>query len=141
MTRIDFFFNVDSKLAKVAELAEAAFKKGRKVTIYAQHQAHAQSLEQSLWQANPTAFVPHCLANSPLACETPIVIDWQTQPLQDDILINLQVEQPTSFSRYLRLIEIVGLEEADKVAARLRYQFYRDRGYTLNCYDALGNAV
>ena len=141
MTRVDFFFNVENKLAKVAELAEAAFKRGRKVTIYAQHLTHAQQLEQTLWTMQATGFVPHCLANHPLANETPIVIDWQSTHVQDDILINLQPQQPQSFSRFLRLIEIVGLEEADKLEARQRFKFYRDRGYELRTYDQSGNAV
>lgn len=141
MTRIDFFFNVDNKPAKVAELAEAAFKRGRKVTIYAQHLEHAKQLEQTLWSSQATGFVPHCLADSPLATETPIVIDWQSAHVQDDILINLQSQQPQNFSRFLRLIEIVGLDEADKLEARQRFKFYRDRGYELKTFDQSGNAV
>jgi DNA polymerase-3 subunit chi len=39
------------------------------------------------------------------------------------------------------LIEIVGADEADKVLARDRYKFYRDRGYELRSYDALGKAI
>lgn len=141
MTRIDFFFNVENKLAKVAELAEAAFKRGRKVTIYAQHLAHAKELEQTLWTTQATGFVPHCLADHPLASETPIVIDWQSAHVQDDILINLHAQHPQSFSRFLRLIEIVGLDETDKAEARQRFKFYRDRGYELKTFDQAGNAV
>ncbi len=141
MTRIDFFFNVENKLGKVAELAEAAYKKGRKLTIYAENEAHATQLEQSLWANSATAFLPHCLSSSPLASQTPIVIDWQSQHVQDDILINLQSAQPANFSRFLRLIEIVGIDEIDKTNARERYKFYRDRGYTLNHIDTLANAV
>ena len=61
--------------------------------------------------------------------------------LHDDVLINLQHPQPTIFSRFKRLIEIVGADEADKVLARARYKFYRDRGYEIRSYDALGKAI
>ena len=69
-------------------------------------------------------------------------MDWQTDNLvHDDVLINLQQSQSTIFSRFKRLIEIVGADESDKVLARVRYKFYRDRGYEIRSYDALGKAL
>ncbi len=54
---------------------------------------------------------------------------------QDDVLINLQSEHVEFFSRFRQLIELVGVDEIDKVAARLRYKFYRDRGYEIKSID------
>jgi DNA polymerase-3 subunit chi len=53
----------------------------------------------------------------------------------------LQHPQPVFFSRFRRLIEIVGLDEADKAKARIRYKFYRDRGYEIKNYDAAGKGL
>jgi len=39
------------------------------------------------------------------------------------------------------LIEIVGQEEQDKLEARKRYKFYRDRGYEMRSFDASGAAI
>jgi DNA polymerase-3 subunit chi len=42
---------------------------------------------------------------------------------------------PSTFSRYQRLVEIVSSDEADRVQARDRYKFYRDRGYAIKTHD------
>jgi DNA polymerase-3 subunit chi len=55
--------------------------------------------------------------------------------VQDDVLINLQAQHPPFFSRFRHLIELVGAEESDKIAARARFKFYRDRGYTIKSTD------
>jgi DNA polymerase-3 subunit chi len=55
--------------------------------------------------------------------------------LQDDVLINLQAQHPPFFSRFRHLIEIVSMDEADKVAARVRFKFYKDRGYAIKTTD------
>jgi len=61
--------------------------------------------------------------------------------LHDDILINLRVQHPPFFSRFRRLIELVGQDESDKVEARTRYRFYRDRGYEIKSFDVNGAAL
>ena len=53
----------------------------------------------------------------------------------DEVLLNLAVESPAMFSRFHRLIEIVGTEEPEKQAGRARYRFYRDRGYEIVHHD------
>ena len=47
------------------------------------------------------------------------------------VLINLHAAPPPFFSRFERLAEIVGADEADAAAARERFRFYRERGYEL----------
>jgi len=67
---------------------------------------------------------------------------WQREQLiHDDVLVNLQAQHPPFFSRFRRLIEIVGVDEEDKAAARIRYRFYRDRGYEIKSFDVMGNAL
>jgi DNA polymerase-3 subunit chi len=56
--------------------------------------------------------------------------------VSDDFMINLKSEISSSFSRYLKLIEIVSLNEEDKKTARDRLKFYRDRGYEIHLIDA-----
>jgi DNA polymerase-3 subunit chi len=74
--------------------------------------------------------------------QTPIIVDWFIdEPPHDEVLINMQHPQPVFFSRFRRLIEIVGMDEEEKVQARIRYKFYRDRGYEIKNYDALGKNI
>jgi DNA polymerase-3 subunit chi len=139
MTRIEFFFNVTNKLQKVADLSESAVNKGRRLMVFTADSGAAFKLENQLWAHPPIGFLPHCRADSALAGVTPIIIDWQGEQLpHDDVLINLQSQHPPFFSRFRRLIEIVGVDEADKAEARARYRFYRDRGYEIKSFDVTG---
>lgn len=82
------------------------------------------------------SFFPNMLASHSLAIETPVVINWQDDQLcQDDILVNLTQRQLTVFSRFRQLVELVGTDEKDKVLARQRFKFYRDRGYEVQHFN------
>lgn len=142
MTRVDFFFNVPDKAMHVADLSSRAAGRGRRLMLYTSSQQAAEDLSQLMWSQPPTGFLPHCNATHTRAAETPVIIDWRSEHLpHDDILINLHEQHPPFFSRFRRLIEVVGLDEADKAAARERYRFYRDRGYEIQTFDANGSSL
>ncbi len=141
MTRVEFFFNVEDKLQKLAELSEKAIAKNVKLLMFTKNKEAASEIQLYLWSL-PQQFLPNHLASNALASATPIVVDWQgEQLLHDEVLVNLQHPQPLFFSRFRRLIEIVGLDEADKADARVRYKFYRDRGYEIKSFDAAGKGI
>lgn len=141
MTRVEFFFNVEDKFQKLAELSEKAIAKNVKLMVLAQTNADATKIADYLWSL-PQQFLPNHLACHALGLVTPIVLDWQGEQLvHDEVLINLQHPQPLFFSRFRRLVEIVGVDEADKAQARVRYKFYRDRGYEIKSYDAAGKGI
>lgn len=136
MTRVEFYFNVPDKLAKVAELCEKAVAKGRQLTVFTQDDAMNDLLQQQLWQCSATSFLPSAQPGHETSQEVSIILDAEGGNLiQDDILINLKSEYPPFFSRFRYLVELVGGDEADKVAARTRYKFYRDRGYQVKSTD------
>lgn len=141
MTRVEFFFNVEDKLQKLAELSEKAIAKNLKLLMLAKTNEAAIQIQAYLWSL-PQQFLPNHPSNHPLAAQTPIIVDWFTdEPPHDEVLINMQHPQPVFFSRFRRLIEIVGMDEEEKVQARIRYKFYRDRGYEIKNYDALGKNI
>jgi DNA polymerase III subunit chi len=132
MTRIDFYFNVSNKSKLLAELVQGALNKRRLVTVFADDAVKASEISVSLWQHEATSFMPNVLVNDTAAAQTPVVIHWQQEALlQDDMLINLTQAEPSFFSRFTHLVELVGDEEQDKMRARERYKFYRDRGYDI----------
>ncbi|MEO6118520.1 MAG: DNA polymerase III subunit chi [Methylotenera sp.] len=140
MTRIEFFFNVPDKLVKAAELCEKAVAKGRQLTIFSQNEAMNDAMQQQLWQQSVTSFLPSSNSVESKSKLSPIVLDLNGEHLiQDDILINLQAQHPPFFSRFRHLIELVGLDEADKTVARARFRFYRDRGYEIKTSDMAAN--
>lgn len=136
MTRVEFYFNVQDKLAKVSELCEKAVAKGRQLTVLTHDTKVSEQLQHQLWHFSPASFLPSALPQDDTAHVSPIILDASGELLiQDDILINLKTEHPPFFSRFRYLVELVGSDEADKVAARSRYKFYRDRGYQIKSTD------
>lgn len=136
MTRITFYSNLTDKTALLLHLIQSALEKRRRITILAETEQDALALSQVIWAAKPSTFLPNVLAGHPLAEQTPVIVDWQEQRfVQDDILINCAARQPAVFSRFQQLIELVGAVEAEKVIARQRFKFYRDRGYDIKHID------
>lgn len=140
MTRVEFYFNVPDKLAKVAELCDKAVAKGRQLTVFTQDEVMNSQLQQMLWQYSATSFLPSAQPGHATSGQVAIILDKDGSDLiQDDILINLKSGHPPFFSRFRYLVELVGSDESDKVAARMRYKFYRDRGYQVKSTDAAAN--
>jgi DNA polymerase-3 subunit chi len=130
MTKVDFYFNVPDKLSKTVQLCEETLVKGRLATIFTEGAGMDSAIQALLWQHSATSFLPSGLANAP------IVLTNHGECLsQDDVLINLQAQHPPFFSRFRHLIELVGTDEDDKIAARKRFKFYRDRGYQIQSID------
>lgn len=136
MTRVLFYSDIADKQHALSVLIQKALAKKHVVTIMTGGEQVAKQYSDALWQSQPINFLPNVLASHALVLETPVVLDWQENRLcQDDILINLSQKQLTAFSRFRQLIELVGVDEEDKVLARQRYQFYRDRGYEIKHFD------
>lgn len=136
MTRIDFYFDAEDKLQVACRLSAKAAQHKLRVLIYAPDEAEAQRIDKMLWTWQATGFLPHCMTTSPLAAQTPVLIthDPEDTP-HDEVLLNLHSAWPPAFSRFRRLVEIVGCDEDDREAARARFRFYRDRGYEIAKHD------
>ncbi len=135
MTEIDFYTNADDRLQVAARLCAKAYGMGMRVRILTGDAAMTARLDQLLWTSPPTGFIPHCRLASPLAAETPVIVDEtpeHTGPAE--LLINLQAGQPAFFRRFSRLAEIVSAETADVAAGRQRWQYYKQQGYTLRAH-------
>lgn len=136
MTQIDFYTHVSDRLRMACVLSSKAFARGLKVTVFCADETTVQRLDRMLWTTPAIGFVPHCAPDNPLAAVTPIILDCEGEHLLNDgVLLNLRPEWPPFFSRFQRLVEIVGLDEADRGLARERFRFYRDRGYEIRTHD------
>ena len=134
MTYIDFYFNVENKLNKIHEILEREIFRKRKVFIAVNDLNDAGALSDFLYSTSNTSFLPHLIGSDEEIA--PIHIGWDSSSVSDDFMINLKPDISSSFSRYLRLIEIVSQDEEDKKTARDRLKFYRDRGYEIQLIDA-----
>lgn len=137
MTEISFYFNAPDKLGTARTLAGKALAAKKRLLIYCADTATLGRLDNLLWTAPHTGFLPHCRASDRHAGETPILLtgDPEAAP-HHEILMNLDRERPALFSRFDRLIEIVSRDDAeDRSLARERFRFYRDRGYEIRQHD------
>jgi len=136
VTEITFYTFADSPLDVARRVATKAYGQGKQVMIYAPDAAVADAIDRLLWTTPALGFVPHCRDSDALAGETPVLIGANADALrQADVMINLHTEQPPTFARFERLVEIVGQDDAGREQGRARYRFYQTRGYALKTHD------
>ncbi len=136
MTKIFFYHNAADRIAATATLLGKAFRQGKTMLVYAPEAETASALDRHLWTTPPTGFVPHVRSTSPLAGETPIVITEDPASVeQHERLLNLSTQVPPGFSRFDSVIEVVGQADSERLAARERVKFYKDRGYAIQYFD------
>ncbi len=136
MTEILFYTHADNKLQTACQLTSKALARGMRVMLWTADAAATEHLDRLLWSVPSTGFVPHCRRDDRLAPVTPVIIDHQAEPLvHDQVLVNLCEALPPFFSRFQRLVEIVGRDNGDREAARTRFRFYRDRGYEIRTHQ------
>ena len=136
MTQVFFYHGAADKIAAACALLSGAYAKKKPMLVYAVENEVASSVDRMLWTKGTLSFVPHCGADSPLAAETPILITDDLENIaQDERLMNLSHEIPPGFARFQSLIEVVGQDEADRLAARDRVKFYKDGGHEVRYFD------
>ena len=137
MTHIDFHVNAPVKLAYACRLARKGYGSGRHMVFYGADPVLAE-FDRLLWTFSALDFIPHCRARSALANVTPILLAGPADAdacTHHDLLVNLDKQQPDFFSRFERMIEVVEAETTDLEAGRVRWKFYKDRGYPLDRHD------
>ncbi|MDR5764403.1 MULTISPECIES: DNA polymerase III subunit chi [unclassified Caballeronia] len=138
MTRIDFHTNVGDPLAYACRLARKVYASGKPLVVLAEPPRLA-AFDEQLWTFQPLEFVPHCMAKSALALDTPVVLTSNLDEApHHQVLVNLGAPVSAQFARFERLVEIVGREGDELAAGRERYRFYRDRGYAIETHNQGG---
>ena len=136
MTQIDFYTHVENKHQTLCALAAKMLARNMRMTILTPDSEATERVDRLLWTQPAIGFLPHCRAHHRLAALTPIIVDHVAEPIvHEQVLVNLCQDLPGVFSRFERLIEIVGLDEDDRGHARNRFRFYRERGYEIRTHD------
>ena len=136
MTSIDFYTHCADRLEVAARLVAKAWAQHGSVRVLTPGEDGTAELDARLWRLPPTGFLPHCRLASRLAAETPIVVDHAlAHEGPAAVLINLHPSPPPFFSRFERLVEIVGAGDGDTTAGRERWRFYKERGYALRSHN------
>ena len=140
MTQVDFYVleqpDSPSRPLMACRVADKAFRSGHRVYVLASSQEQVKELDQLLWTYSQGSFTPHETYSGTIKNDlAPILIGADEAPESwHDILITLTDDVPPFFSRFERVIEIVGNDEDQKKNARDRFRFYRDRGYALQSH-------
>lgn len=136
MTKVDFYTGSIDRLRTACQLSHKAMQNGLRVLLHTPDEATTETLDKLLWHYPATAFIPHCRSHEDGAGKMPVVVGYQGDTFpHSEILISLHTACLPFFSRFDRLIEIVG-EEAEEVRlGRERFGFYRDRGYEMRHFD------
>jgi len=143
MTRIDFYVLGDTtpaaRLALVCKLAEKACGQGEKVHLYSSDRQLLTDIDARLWDFRALSFVAHRVLpeSHVLSSEDndPVLLS-DSEPGNDrTLLINLDSEVPSFFSRFERALEIVNKDPEVQTAGRERYRFYKQRGYPLQHHN------
>lgn len=136
MTEVLFYTNAADKLQTACALTVKALARKMRVMLYTADAAATDRVSRLLWSVPATGFLPHCRGDHALAPVTPVILDHLSEQLvHDQVLINLRDDTPVFFSRFQRLVEIVGTDASDRQTARERYRFYRDRGYEIRTHQ------
>jgi DNA polymerase-3 subunit chi len=138
MTRIDFHSHIPDKIQYACRLARKARANDCRIVLLAPDRSQLATLDEALWTFSEQDFLPHVSAGDPLAAQTPIVLtdSDEAELPHHQVLINLSGTTPRNFARFERMFEIVSTDEADIVASRERYRFYKTRGYPLTHFVA-----
>ena len=107
--------------------------------------ADLKKLNDLLWAFSSTDFLPHCFIEDEAAVETPIVLtdDFASSSLNNiphaDVMIHLGMRMPADVpalvARFPRIVEVVTVNEAERLAGRERFKAYRELGHELHNFD------
>jgi len=133
MTQVDFYILKDNSPRAQALLTCRLSEKGHQVFINTNSGEQLKQLDDMLWTFSAGSFLPHGSYEKNTDNTHPVLLGHAVEPEgPSDVLVNLSNDVPAFFSRFNRVAELVGGDETQRQAARERYRFYKDRGYTLN---------
>ena len=136
MTKVDFYTGTTDKLRTACQLSHKAMQSGLRVLLHTPDEDTTAALDKLLWHYPATAFMPHCRSDAAAADEMPVVVGHHPDLFpHSELLISLHTACLPFFSRFERIIEIVGQDPEDTRLGRERFGFYRDRGYEMRHFD------
>jgi DNA polymerase III subunit chi len=136
MTKVDFYTGSTDKLRTACQLTHKAMQNGMRTVISTPDSSANDALDKLLWHYPATAFIPHCRSDADEAEQMPVILNRGGDRFpHHDLLISLHNECVPFFSRFERVIEIIGNDAEDSRLGRERFKFYRDRGYELRHFD------
>jgi DNA polymerase III subunit chi len=140
LTEVAFHFNAPDSVAYACRLLRKAVSAGAKVVTGTP--ATLKQLDVALWTFAATDFVPHCLLRGDprVIAASPVILTTLIESAPHrEVLLNLGDSIPLGFDLFERVIEVVSLDEEERLAARSRWTEYTRLGYQLQRHDLILN--
>ena len=140
MTEVAFHFNAPDKVAYACRLLRKAVAANAKVVVVVPEDQIAY-LDESLWTFSQLEFLAHCSMDSPQALRqaSPVHLATNLEATDAftsrDVLLNLSDTVCVGFEQFVRVIEVVTLDDADRQHARSRWKQYTDQGFDIVRHD------
>ena len=138
MTDIAFHFGAPDKWAYACRLLRKASGRGARVQVLVPEPMVAK-LDADLWAVAATEFVTHCTSAADNSVKSRsavlLVSDMVDSIAPRQVLVNLGNVVPSQFDTFQRVIEVVSLDETDRLGARARWKRYTELGYPITRHD------
>lgn len=139
MLRVDFYLltaaTLEARLLAACRLTAKAVNSGQRVFIQMENANEAEACDDWLWSFRPESFIPHHRLGDGEFINAPVLIGLSAPAESDGVLLNLSKRQPQALAQFQRVLEVVGNDEASKQAGRLRWQYYKQQGFSLEKHD------
>lgn len=135
--QVAFHFNADDPVEYTCRLVRKALARQARLVVCAAPDT-LRHIDQRLWTLQPLAFIPHAGPQAPLHVAQRSPVWLRTRLIGDepaDVLVNLLAQTPAGFERFNRLIDIVSVQEVDRLAARQRWRAHCTEGRTPERFD------
>ena len=141
---VAFHFNVPDPLRYLCRLLRKVQQAGMSALVCVPP-GLARELDLTLWTFSAEEFVAHALwsADGVLQTHSPILIaDRAVEWPGAQVLVNALplTDLPPAYEGYRKVVEIVGLDEPGREAARRRWRAYTAKGHRLKRHDAAAAA-
>jgi DNA polymerase III subunit chi len=143
MPELAFHTGIADKLGYACRLLRKACRQGARVVVRADATELAR-LDPMLWTFEPLEFVPHLRLRPGQTLDaalqrTPIwLVDPGVEAPRAPVLVNLGPQAVEVLEFHERVIELVGIEEAERQAGRLRWREHQRRGYIISHVTPVG---
>lgn len=139
MTEVAFHFGAPDKDAYTCRLLRKAAGSGAQVVVVGDA-ASLERLDSGLWALGPVDFVPHCTdsASESVLRHSPIVFTERAENPAEfiaPVLVQLGQAVPIGAREFSRVVEVVGLDEGDRMLARQRWRTYASWGVSIQKHD------
>lgn len=138
MSTVTFYTHIAEPESFVFRLCQRALSAGSRVLLWAEGEEEAREWDKRLWQQPPEGFLPHEIwqGGSPPA-DVPVLIGSGRLPESDSgrVILNLSQQLWPDNGQTVRILEIIGADEAGLAAARSRFADYRRQGFTVEHHN------